>query len=204
MFEALLSLVVATALLLGSPGPATLALAGVGAAFGFKAGLPFLAGILTGLCVVITATTLGLASLFETWPTLRITVQLLGGCYILYIAFKVATAPLSSDHDVENGPLNFGDGFILNLLNPKAYAAFLALFSQFLLPIPTPYLAYMFSAIVCFLVALIVDAIWLLLGGLIRPWFQQPQLGRLIRLIFATSMVLAVFWALLQSSHFIS
>ncbi len=201
MSEALLSLVVATVLLLGSPGPATLALAGVGAACGFKAGLPFLAGILSGLCVVIIATTLGLASLFETWPTLRITVQLLGGCYILYIAFKVATAPLSSEQNLENGPLNFRDGFFLNLLNPKAYAAFLALFSQFLLPIPTLYLAYIFSAIVCFLVALIVDAIWLLMGEMIRPWFQQPRLGRLIRLIFAASMVLAVMWSLFQSSH---
>ena len=38
MIEAITTLALTTALLLGSPGPAPLALAGVGASFGFKQG----------------------------------------------------------------------------------------------------------------------------------------------------------------------
>ena len=197
MTEALLSLITATALLLGSPGPATLGLAGVGATFGFTAGLPFLAGILSGLCVVIIATTLGLATVFESFPSVRIAVQIIGALYILYIAFKIATAPLIATAETESKP-KFVGGFILNLLNPKAYAAFMALFSQFLLPVSSPVMAFLATASMCFVIALLVDTIWLALGDVIRPLFQQPRQARMIRVLFALFMVMAVLWAFLK------
>ena len=48
MIEALLTIAFTTAILLGSPGPAPIALAATGAAQGFTRGLPFLCGILLG------------------------------------------------------------------------------------------------------------------------------------------------------------
>lgn len=196
MTEAFISLVTATALLLGSPGPATLGLAAVGATFGVRGGVHFLNGILVGLCVVIVGATLGLAALFAAFPGARIFVQLVGGLYICYIAIKIATAPHVSD-SVATGQSRprFIDGFILNLLNPKAYASFLALFSQFLLPMSSATTAFIATAAVCFAVAVVVDTIWLSFGGLIRPLFKHPRQARLVRVMFAVSMVGAVLWA---------
>lgn len=199
MIEAMSSLVTATALLLGSPGPATLALAGVGAAFGIRGGIYFLSGLLAGLCVVILGTTLGLAALFMAFPDAQIIVQAIGGIYICYIAIKIATAPHSADTaaEIQSRP-KFIDGFILNLLNPKAYAAFLALFSQFLLPLSSTKGAVFATAVVCFAVAVVVDTIWLALGGLIRPLFKHPRHARIVRIVFAVLMVGAVLWAFSQ------
>ncbi len=129
MIEALLTLLSTTALLLGSPGPAPLALAATGATFGYKKSIPFLLGILSGLAVAIFCASIGLATLFVTFPTMKLICQLAGAGYILFIAYKIATAP-TSIADAPINPPNFKDGFILNLLNPKAYAAFLAIFSQ--------------------------------------------------------------------------
>lgn len=42
MLESIVSLIAATGLLLGSPGPAPLALAATGATFGIRRGAPFL------------------------------------------------------------------------------------------------------------------------------------------------------------------
>lgn len=199
MPEAIISLMTATTLLLGSPGPATLGLAAVGATFGFHAGLRFLAGILTGLCVVIVGSTLGLATLFAAFPNLRIVVQTLGALYIIYVALLIATAPLLADSetDAQSQP-TFGDGFMLNLLNPKAYAAFLALFSQFLLPVSPTLMAFALTAIVCFGVAMVVDTLWLFLGALIRPLFIQPFSARILRIVFAILMIAAVLWTYAQ------
>ncbi|WP_099018215.1 LysE family translocator [Marinicella litoralis] len=197
MPEAITSLITATALLLGSPGPATLGLAGIGATSGFKNGLPFLTGILTGLIVVILGTALGLASLFEAFPSVRITVQIIGALYILYVAVKIATAPHQSTA-ASSAPPRFIDGFILNLLNPKAYAALLGLFSQFLLPTPSVPMAFLSTAVICFTVAVVVDTLWLALGGAIRPCLQQPVQARMIRVVFAVLMVVAVLWAFVQ------
>ena len=71
MLEAVSSLVVATMLLLGSPGPATLALAATGAVFGFRGGTPFLIGILSGLAVAIVLGSAGIVALFEAFPASR-------------------------------------------------------------------------------------------------------------------------------------
>ncbi len=195
MFEAVLSLVAASALLLGSPGPAPLALAATGATFGVRAGLPFLAGILCGLAVAIVGAALGLSALFAAFPKAALAVQIIGACYIVFIAYKIATAAVISAADQEESAPSFAQGFILNLLNPKAYAAFFAIFSQFLLPLDSSVSSYLMTGVVCFLVALLVDVVWLCLGGVIRPLFAQPKQARLLRVVFAVLMLLSVAWA---------
>lgn len=195
LIEALLSLVTTTALLLGSPGPAPLALAAIGATYGARKGLPFLAGILCGLACAIVGAVIGLSTLFTTFPTIKFTCQLIGGAYILYIAFKIAKAPIV-ESSAPSTPPTFKDGFILNLLNPKAYAAFLAIFSQFILPMDPEAIAYITTGLICWLVAMIVDVIWLGCGALLRPVFSHPVHARVIRLIFAASMIIAVLHTL--------
>lgn len=199
MIEAMTTLVTATALLLGSPGPAPLALAGTGATFGVRGGLPFLGGILTGLSVAIVGATAGLAALFGIYPNARLTVQAISGLYIAYVALKIATAPVTS-HSEASARLapRFIDGFVLNLLNPKAYAAFLAIFSQFLLPLSSNAWAHVVTGMVCLAVATVVDFVWLCFGGAIAPLFRQPVQARILRVSFALLMVAAVVWAIMR------
>ncbi len=198
MTEPLLSLIIATLLLLGSPGPATMALAATGATHGFKAGIPFLLGILLGLLIAITGAALGLAALFPHFPTLQIVMQLLGASYIFYLAWKIATAPVSENpsESLSSTP-SFTDGFIVNLLNIKAYAVFLALFSQFLLPADNSALAYLSTGFVCIVMATIIDVLWLWLGSVISPYFSDPVSARKLRAALALLMVAAVLWVLL-------
>ena len=199
MLESIITLISVTALLLGSPGPAPLALAGVSAAFGIRNGIPFLLGVLCGLAVAILGAVLGLAVLFESYPNAKIFLQIIGGLYILYVAYKIASAPvlLFGDQESMLRP-TFLDGFILNLLNPKAYAAFLAIFSQFALPLDSIFMSYFLTGLVCLLVATFVDAVWLCVGGLIRPLFHEPRKARILRVSFALLMVLTVLWAFLN------
>ncbi len=193
MFEALITLIITTALLLGSPGPAPLALAATGATFGIRQGMPFLIGILIGLSFAIVGAALGLAALFMTFPEVRVTVQILGGIYMLYVAYKIATAPvLKTNNQVNQQAPKLVDGFILNLLNPKAYAAFFAIFSQFLLPFADNSSSLTVTGLVCLVVATIVDFVWLCLGGALRPVFEKPKSARMLRVAFAIMMLVAV------------
>ncbi|WNZ56606.1 LysE family translocator [Microbulbifer sp. MKSA007] len=201
MLEALFSLIAATALLLGSPGPAPLALAASGATFGVRKSSGFLIGILLGLSVAIVGATAGIAALLAAWPEARLAVQLCGALYIGYIAIKIATAPvLEQGESATAQPPSLLDGFIFNLLNPKAYAAFLAIFSQFLLPIEESGLSYLATGLVCLLVAAAVDFIWLCLGGSLRPVFHKPRQARIIRVSFAVLMVAAVLAVFIRGS----
>jgi len=196
VLESITALIVATSLLLGSPGPVPIALAATGAVFGFRQGTPFLLGILVGLAVAITLGSAGVIGLFNAFPASRFLVGVLGGAYICYVAFKIATGPLLSTagEALASAP-RFRDGFILNLLNPKAYAAFIALFSQFSLPLSTNVSSTAATALVAFGVAIVIDVTWLGLGGLLRPVFESPKSARMVRVTFGLLMVLAVLLA---------
>ena len=196
MIESIFALIAASALLLGSPGPAPLALAATGATYGVKGGIPFLIGILLGLLAAILGTIVGLGALFAAFPNVRIVVQACGGLYIFFIAIKIAIAPVTPSDEIQpHHTRKLIDGFIINLLNPKAYAAFLAIFSQFLLPVEDNLQALVLTGIICLLVATVVDIIWLCFGGIIGPIFKKPRQARILRITFAVLMIVAVLWA---------
>jgi len=199
MVETILTLTVATGLLLGSPGPATLSLAAVGATFGVSKGLPYLVGILLGLLCAMAGAVLGVATIFVQWPQTKWVVQILGAMYLFYIAFRIATAPVLMNGDSTQHKMpGFRDGFILNLLNPKAYAAFFVLFSQFLLPFETVPARYFATSLIIFVVAVVVDSIWLVIGSAVRSLFTRPRTARATRVLFGLSIVIATVWTLLS------
>jgi len=198
MIEALLTLISAVVLLLGSPGPAPLALAAVGASFGVRKGLPFLVGLVLGLVAAMIGTVVGLATLLSIYPTAKIVLQIIGGLYIVYVAFKVATAPIIEDPTIQAKAPSFNDGFILNIVNPKAYAALFAIFSQFTLPMQSNELSLFSTAVVCIAAVILVDGVWLALGGVIKPIFKKPVQARILRITFAILMIITVAWTLLK------
>jgi threonine/homoserine/homoserine lactone efflux protein len=200
MTEAIITLTIATSVLLGSPGPATLSLAAVGATFGVTRGLPYLAGILLGLLVAMAGAIFGVAAIFTRWPEVKLATQLLGAAYLFYVSYRIATAPVLDHGDSEqtNVP-RLRDGFILNILNPKAYAAFFVLFSQFLVPLENVRAQYSITYIIIFVIAIIVDSIWLVIGSAIQSIFANRKFARVIRVIFASAIVIATLWTLLNS-----
>jgi threonine/homoserine/homoserine lactone efflux protein len=200
MLEAIAALVIATTALLGSPGPATLSLAAVGATGGVARGLPYYLGILSGLLFTMLGAVVGIATILARWPQASSGIQLVGASYILYVAWKIATADTASQGGGVSHP-GFRDGFILNILNAKAYAAFLALFSQFLLPIDAAGFAYLATAAVCFGVAVVVDAAWLFAGGFLQTLFRERKTARKIRILFGLLIVASVIWMLATSAY---
>ena len=195
MLQAVAALVIATTALLGSPGPATLSLAAVGATSGLSKGLPYYLGILSGLLFAMLGAIAGLATVLARWPQASLVIQSIGAAYILYVAWKIATAPTVSAADGHSmRHPSFRDGFILNILNAKAYAAFFALFSQFLLPIHGAAFAYAATATICFGVAIVVDAAWLVAGGFLQPLFANPRSARIVRIVFGLLIVVSVIW----------
>ncbi len=200
MTEAVITLIIATSVLLGSPGPATLSLAAVGATFGVSRGLPYLTGILLGLLIAMAGAIFGVAAIFTRWPEAKLITQLLGATYLFYVAYKIATASVLVQGESEQSKIpKLRDGLILNVLNPKAYAAFFVLFSQFLIPIADARVRYGLTYVIIFIVAVIVDSIWLIVGSGIRSIFANESWARTVRVLFALSIVIATVWTLLSS-----
>lgn len=185
-----LALALATVALLGSPGPAPLALAAIGANCGPRRGLSFLGGILTGAIVVMSIVAAGAAALIQNAPPILRALQVVALSYILYLAWRVwRSAPTARAEAVS--PPSFIDGFIVNVTNPKAYAAISALFSVFGVTHANPAAALAITTVIVFTIIVLIDAAWLFAGAALRPLARDPVKGRWLRGSFAASMVLA-------------
>lgn len=194
----LTTLAMTAMLLFGSPGPGPMTIVATSATFGVRKTLSLYVGILTGLAISMVAAALGLAALLAAWPSAKLTLQIVGGLYVLYLAYRIATTPLDT-HAAEGARLTMRDGVLLNVLNPKSYAVLLVIYSQFLLPISPATIAYVATMGVCLAVAVFTNIFWMCVGGAIRPLVQRPLFSRLLRLTFALLMIGAVSWAFIQS-----
>jgi len=179
-----------------------MSLAAVGGSVGFQKGVPYLAGILAGLLGAMVGAVIGVAAIFVQWPEARVAIQAVGALYLLYISYKIAFAPIGPDLEANAAAApRFRDGMILNLLNPKLYAGFFVLFSQFLLPIEHALAQYFATGAVMYAIAIVLDTLWLAAGSSIQAIFAHPRYARPVRVLFGMSIILATIWALLPQNQ---
>lgn len=160
--------------------------------------MPFLVGILGGLVIVALLSATGVAVLLAQGGWLVTALFAISLAYFAYVAFKIATAPMGRAPAVAHAAPSARDGFVLNLTNPKAYAAFAALYAGFGLPIEPVWLGTLVTGVLILLVATAIDTAWLLAGGALAPIFDNERFGRILRAGFAIAMVSAVaasIWA---------
>lgn len=191
MTDALLSLIITAVLLLASPGPVPIALAAAGATVGFRKGLPFMSGMLTGLSLVILATFLGLAALFTKFPLVSHIFMVISSLFLFYIAYKIASSESLISADNQH-ILTYKTGFIINILNPKAYAAMVALLTQFTQADNNTASQFIVAGLTIFAVAVIADTAWLAIGHAIQPFFNNVKYQHWIRYFFAGALTLVV------------
>ncbi len=192
MAENLVLLLLAALPLMGSPGPATLSLAAVGSAFGVRAGLPFMAGIASGTLVVICIVATGITGVVLALPGAVPVLVTLAGAYILWLAWKIATAPPAAERRTGERAPALAGGLLLALANPKAYATFAAVFSG-RVAVPGDPLVDAAVKIATLMVAIVIlDIVWLALGSALARVMANPRLGRAVNIGFALLLVLSV------------
>ncbi len=108
-----------------SPGPVNVITLTSGATRGVLKTLPFVTGATVGFTALLFILGLGVIEALEEYPRVMETLKICGALYILYIAFKIATAGghLSTGDD---NPPRFHEGALLQWLNPKAWIACLS------------------------------------------------------------------------------
>ncbi|QFT94486.1 Threonine efflux protein [Roseovarius sp. THAF9] len=128
---AMLTSVASFAFAAGSPGPATLAVAGTAMARGRSAGVAMALGLSLGLAVWGVLAGLGLGLLIAHFAPALLALKLVGAAYLIFLAFVSARSALRTDAapDLESQGLAQGNadmfrrGLLLNVLNPKAVLA---------------------------------------------------------------------------------
>jgi threonine/homoserine/homoserine lactone efflux protein len=113
------------------PGPGVTALVARVLARGADGTPAFIAGFVGGALVWFTVAATGLAALAAAFAPLFVTIRYAGAAYLLYLAWKLWTAPARPMEAIDASPDGKGRlflaGLAINLGNPKAIIFFLAL-----------------------------------------------------------------------------
>ncbi|HEY0686489.1 MAG TPA: LysE family translocator [Steroidobacter sp.] len=120
-------------LAVASPGPGVAAVIARSLAKGTRGAPAFIAGFLVGDLIWFSFAATGLAALAQSAHTVFVVVKYAGAAYLLYLAYKLWTAPaVAADEapDLEQGQKPFQlflGSLALTLANPKTMVFFLAL-----------------------------------------------------------------------------
>lgn len=124
----------ASLLLAAAPGPDNLFVLAQSAAYGARAGMIVVLGLITGLVFQTAAAALGLAAVVAASPVLFTAIKLVGAAYLSYLAVMAWRHPVS-DGNAQTVALSglalWRRGLIMNITNPKVQIFFLSFFPQF-------------------------------------------------------------------------
>jgi threonine/homoserine/homoserine lactone efflux protein len=194
--DGVIALLTAATALMGSPGPATLSSAAAGAAYRLRA-VPYVIGISLGTMTVIVLVAAGVTGLVTSIPGAAPVISVLAGGYILYLAYRIATAPPvgALDHQAMAPPLI--GGYALAIANPKAYGAMGALFSGFPIVQDDPVAGGILKVVILSVFALAVNTTWMSVGAGLARAMQNPRTSRMLNVTFSLLLVASVVAAFL-------
>ena len=196
----MLTYTIAMIFLLITPGPGVLTVAGVGAGFGFRAGVPYALGIVAGSHIVTALVVSGVAAAAFAIPNVRNVLLALSTAYLLYLAMRIALAGNRIGFIEAQSVPNFANGAVLSAINPKGYAVLTTVFSGFAIYPENFWLEVAVKVAIMLAIQIPVHLLWLAAGATLKQLAPSPGVARTINIAMALAMVavvaLAVFSAL--------
>lgn len=174
-----------------TPGPNNLMLMASGTNYGFRRTLPHMAGVAYGFPLMVLLVGLGALRLFDLWPPAYLILKILSGAYLLYLAWKIATAAPPGEAEAAGRPLTFVQAAAFQWVNPKAWAmaiSAITLYAASRTPSAIFWVAATYAVIGTF-----SASGWTAFGTVIRRVLNRP--GRLRAFNIAMALVLIASFA---------
>ncbi|MEP2682169.1 MAG: LysE family translocator [Sulfitobacter sp.] len=174
-----------------TPGPNNLMLMASGANFGFRRTLPHMLGIVGGVSVMALLVGAGLMALFDAVPALNLVLKVVSVGYLLWLAFKIATAAPVEERDAAGRPMTFLQAATFQWVNPKAWAMCLSAITLY-----APDRSLLSVAIVAGAFALVcfpAISVWAWLGTVVRQWLSNTTRLRVFNITMAALLVASLY-----------
>lgn len=192
MPETLLSFILFALSATLTPGPNNVMLLASGANFGLRATGPHVAGVSIGFPVMVVAVGLGLGAVFEQFPLLHEVLRWAGGAYLLWLAWKIATAAGMGETERRGKPFTFLQAAGFQWVNPKAWIMAISAFAVYSAPEADPLSqALLFGAVFC-IIAFPSCGIWAAFGSFIGRILKSTRALRLFNGTMAALLVASV------------
>lgn len=185
----------ALAISAGSPGPSIAALVARVLTRGYSDVLPFLFAMWLGEAIWLACAVFGLVAIAQTFQGLFALIKYAGIAYLLYLAWKMWTAPSTIAEQAiapRTSPLRmFLAGFAVTIGNPKIMVFYVALLPVIIDLSQVTLFAWAELTATMLAVLVAVDLAWVLLASRARRLIRSPRAMRLTNRAGATVMAAA-------------
>lgn len=175
-----------------TPGPGVLSTAGVGSAFGYRHGSNYVIGLFFGSNVVMLGVATGLFALIAASDNIRFILAILSACYLAWMAVKIVLAGSKVGFIAASKAPSMLDGFLLQLVNPKAYVVGTTFFGGFIFMPDNYWLEVALKFLLLNVVWVPVHILWLWFGVSLKRLDLPPKVQFGVNLAMATAMMLVV------------
>ena len=200
LFWALVFFAFATSI---TPGPNNIMIMSSGLNYGVQKSLAHLAGIQLGFLLMLLAVGLG-AGLLLQQPLLHQLIKVVGSGYLLYLAWKIASAEPEQIATGDSKPLSFMQALLFQWVNAKAWVMITGAIAAFTSLHGVYWQQLALIALVFLLVGLPCTGSWLLFGAALKRLLAAPRQRRLFNRLMGALLALSVLpslWQALQSFH---
>ncbi|AQT06062.1 hypothetical protein A0U91_08015 [Acetobacter persici] len=181
-----------------TPGPNNTMLAASGLNHGFRRSIPHILGVTLGFVLMIGLVGLGLGVVFERFPLLYVWLKYLSAVYLLWLAWKIATASPASADSGASQPISFMQAAGFQWVNPKAWIIAIGIVSAYL-----PHENFLFglalACIICGIMTLPCVSLWTSFGAIMRRWLSQPSILRGFNLTMAALLVASLYPLMMEA-----
>ena len=172
--------ILASGVLIITPGPAVLYIIARSVDQGRRAGLVSVCAIEVGNFMHVLAATLGLSALLLSSALAFTIVKYLGAAYLVYLGLRKLlssdTIHLSGNSRPQSLRRTFSQGVVVATLNPKTALFFVAFLPQFVDPSKGAVAAQMlFLGCIFVMLAVISDSMYALLAGTVGQWLKSSR-----------------------------
>ena len=175
-----------------TPGPNNIIAMGIGFNWGFKKVIPHIVGVTVGFPIMLLLIGFVLKPILEQFSTLFIVLKFLSAAYIIYLAYKIATAPVNIDAQEQKKPITFVESMAFQWINPKAWAGALATVTLYI-PQDRFTLGLIVAAISSAITIIFAIALWGYMGKKIKLLLSNSKHIRLFNYTMAATLCISVF-----------
>ena len=170
-----------------TPGPNNVVASYSGFNFGIIKTIPHILGVTLGFTSLVIFLTIGLINVFKLFPIIQEVMKYLGTIFLIYLAYKIATASKSEDTKKEN-PVKFIETFLFQYLNPKGVTVAIIVVSTYV-ELGENYINYATQVVV---LALLFSStsitLWTFIGKFLRKFATNDKFIKYFN--YAMSMLL--------------
>lgn len=182
-----------------TPGPNNVLLTAVGSSVGVRRGLPVLWGITFGFAAMLFLLGLGIGEALFSIPYVNETMRIAGFAVLTWLAWKIATAPVTSP-TADAGPqrqdagrrASFLGAALFQWMNPKAWMIAGVAISTYMNPeLGVIEQATTFALV--FIAAAVLGCLpWLAFGAAVGRLLQEPRIARAFNIVMAVLLVVSM------------